>query len=428
MTQADPFAEAARRLHYQSEARRLEEEAGGGRLVENLLHFARTLRTAGLPVGPGKLLAALEAVQAVGLARRDDFYWALHAVFVNRRDQQEVFDQAFHLFWRNPKLLDRLRAMLLPELEVEPERQEGREINRRVAEALQQNRSPQPEPREEEIELDAVMTWSDRETLAKQDFEMMSAAEVEAAKRAIARLRLPIMALPTRRFRPSPTPGRADLRASLRSALRSGGDLMPLEWRRRRRRHPPLVVLCDISGSMSRYARLFLHFMHAVTSERDRVHSFLFGTRLTNITRALRERDVDLALERVGEAALDWSGGTRIGACLEDFNRHWSRRVLAQGAVVLLITDGLDREGGGGLARQMERLHKSCRRLIWLNPLLRWDGYEPKSQGARAMMPHVDDFRPVHNLESLAALTAVLSREPARRLEGRDAWLEERSA
>lgn len=425
--QSDPFAEAARKLQFESAAGKISRQESSGRLLDNLLYFARTLRAAGLPVGPSQVLAALEAVQTIGLSRRDDFYWALHAVFVNRHDQEEVFDQTFHLFWRNPKLLERMRALLLPQLQLESEPEQSQEINRRVAEALQQGQSPKEEPREEEIEFDASLTWSDQERLGKQDFEKMSAAELEAAKEAIKRLKLPIMKLPTRRFHPSTTPGRADVRASLRQALRSGGDVIPIQWRRRRTRPPSLVVLCDISGSMSRYSRLFLHFMHAVTSDRERVFSFLFGTRLTNVTRYLREKDVDLALEQVGAAAEDWSGGTRIGACLESFNRHWSRRVLSQGALVLLITDGLDREGGSNLSQQMERLHKSCRRLIWLNPLLRWEGYEPKAQGARAIMPHVDDFRPVHNLESLKALATVLSEEPRRRLEGRDQWLEERS-
>lgn len=425
--QSDPFAEAARKLQFESAAGKISRQESSGRLLDNLLYFARTLRAAGLPVGPSQVLAALEAVQTIGLSRRDDFYWALHAVFVNRHDQEEVFDQTFHLFWRNPKLLERMRALLLPQLQLESEPEQSQEINRRVAEALQQGQSPKEEPREEEIEFDASLTWSDQERLGKQDFEKMSAAELEAAKEAIKRLKLPIMKLPTRRFHPSTTPGRADVRASLRQALRSGGDVIPIQWRRRRTRPPSLVVLCDISGSMSRYSRLFLHFMHAVTSDRERVFSFLFGTRLTNVTRYLREKDVDLALEQVGAAAEDWSGGTRIGACLESFNRHWSRRVLSQGALVLLITDGLDREGSSNLSQQMERLHKSCRRLIWLNPLLRWEGYEPKAQGARAIMPHVDDFRPVHNLESLKALATVLSEEPRRRLEGRDQWLEERS-
>ena len=174
------------------------------------------------------------------------------------------------------------------------------------------------------------------------------------------------------------------------------------------KRHPPLALLCDISGSMEPYARMLLHFLHAVTNDRDRVHTFLFGTRLTNVSRYLEHRDPDQALLRVATAVSDWSGGTRIGATLAEFNRHWSRRVLGQGAVVLLITDGLDREGGNGLSRQMARLQKSCRRLIWLNPLLRFDAFEPKSAGVKAMLPYVDDFRPVHNLESLKGLAEAL--------------------
>jgi len=179
--------------------------------------------------------------------------------------------------------------------------------------------------------------------------------------------------------------------------------------RERRLRRPPLVIICDISGSMERYSRMMLHFMHAVTNDRDRVHTFLFGTRLTNVTRYLRYKDVDMALEKVGEEVVDWSGGTRIGACLHDFNQNWSRRVLTQGAVAIIISDGLDRDEAAGLEDEMERLHKSCRQLIWLNPLLRYEGFQPKSMGIRAMLPHVDDFRTVHSLNNLQDLTRVLS-------------------
>jgi uncharacterized protein with von Willebrand factor type A (vWA) domain len=397
-----------------------------GRLADNIMFFVRTLRAAGLPVGPGQAIEAIRAAPTVGIASRDDFYWALHAVLVTRRDQRELFDQAFHLFWRNPKLLERMMAMLLPTLERE-DQLEQQEISRRLAEALRADR-PEAErlqEPEEEIEIDSVMTWSDRELLQKMDFEKMSLEEVAAAKALIARMRLPIRDVPTRRFRANPLGRRVDMRATLRAALRSGGGI-PLHWRSRRRRRPPLVVLCDISGSMSRYSRLVLHFMHAITNDRDRVHTFLFGTRLSNVTRYLRFRDIDLALDKVSEQVEDWSGGTRIGSSLAEFNRHWSRRVLGQGAVVILITDGLDREGGPTLTREMERLHKSCRRLIWLNPLLRYAGYEPRSLGARAILPHVDEFRPVHNLESMADLTRVLSRPLPRRLEGGARWLEAR--
>ncbi len=400
-----------------------------GRLVENLMFFARTLRAAGLPIGPGRVIEALRAVEAVGIDRRNDFYWTLFSVFVNRQDQRPVFDQAFHLFWRNPKLLERMMAMLLPTLTT-GEVDKADEISRRLAEALQrEGQGPRPgegeEPGDDEVEFDAAMTYSGRELLQGIDFEKMSGEELAMAKRLVAEMKLPIMDVPTRRFQPDPHGRRIDMRATLRASLRAGG-IPALRRRNPRRRHPPLVIICDISGSMSRYSRIVLHFMHAVTNDRDRVFSFLFGTRLTNITRLLRQRDVDVAIDRVAETVQDWSGGTRIGHCLAQFNARWSRRVLGQGAVVLFISDGLDRDSGEGLAREIERLHKSCRRLIWLNPLLRYDAYEPKSLGAKAIMPHIDDFRPIHNLASLGDLTQVLARPGRRRMEGVSRWLEQR--
>jgi uncharacterized protein with von Willebrand factor type A (vWA) domain len=394
------------------------------------MFFARTLRAAGLPIGPGRVIEALRAVETVGIGRREDFYWTLHSVFVNRQDQRPIFDQAFHVFWRNPQLLERMMAMLLPSIGAPEDADRGDEISRRLAEALKAERGDGDEgeaPEEEELEIDAAMTYSARELLQRADFEKMSVEELEQAKRLIARMTLPIMDLPTRRFAPDPHGRRIDMRATLRAALRSGG-LPALRRRNPRRRHPPLVIICDISGSMSRYSRIVLHFMHAVTNDRDRVFAFLFGTRLTNITRLLRHRDVDVALDRVARSVEDWSGGTRIGHSLAEFNAKWSRRVLGQGAVVLFISDGLDRDIGEGLEYQMERLHKSCRRLIWLNPLLRYDAYEPKSMGARAIMPHIDDFRPVHNLASLADLGAVLTAPGRRRMEGVSRWLEQRAS
>lgn len=392
------------------------ENGASGKIATNIMHFARVLRSAGLPVGPGKVIEGIQAVEAIGIESREDFYWTLHAVFVNRRDQREIFDQAFHVFWRNPKLLERMASLVLPSF-VDPEaQQQAEEMNRRLAEALKQNPIETPgegegnDPDEPDITVDAVMTWSANEVLQETDFEKMSREELEAAKRAIAHMRLPIMEVPTRRFKRDPHGQRIDMRATLRAAMRGGGGAIPLQYRKQKRRHPPLVVLCDISGSMSRYSRMVLHFMHAITNDRDRVHTFLFGTRLTNVTRQLRYKDVDEALDKVGEAVDDWSGGTRIGHSLHDFNTNWSRRVLGQGAVVLFISDGLDRDAADGLEREIERLHMSCRRLIWLNPLLRYDRYEPKSLGAQALLPHVDEFRSIHNLESLEQLSEVLTK------------------
>ncbi|HEV2163112.1 MAG TPA: VWA domain-containing protein [Stellaceae bacterium] len=398
----------------------------GGNLVANIMYFARTLRAAGLPVGPGKVLQAVEAVRAVGLESRDDFYWTLHAVFVNRRDQRLIFDQAFHVFWRNPKLLERMMSLLLPELQAP--RPDQAEISRRLAEALRAGQADGAgRPREDKTEFDAAMTFSPREILQTMDFEKMSTAEMNAARAAVKKLALALAEKPTRRFATDPRGARVDMRATLRAQLRAGG-LIALKRKDRATRPPPLVVLCDISGSMSRYTRIFLHFLHTVINDRDRVHAFLFGTRLTNITRPLRTRDVDEALDKVAAAVEDWSGGTRIGQCLAEFNHRWSRRVLGQGAVVLFISDGLDRDAGFGLAREMERLHKSCSRLIWLNPLLRYAGFAPKSLGMKAILPHVDEFRPVHNLESLKAVVAALAENGTRRLGAAAEWAEMRKA
>ncbi len=287
------------------------------------MHFARTLRTAGLPLGPGKVLDAVAAVEAVGITDRRDFYWALHSVFVNRPDQRVLFDQAFHVFWRNPELLKKMMSLVLPQMNVDAPPEEGAEMLRRLAEALHPHQEAR-DSEETELEFDAAMTFSDREQLRQMDFEKMSLDELARAKAAIARLRLPIHDVPTRRYARDPRGARTDMRATLRAALRSGG-LIELKRKSRRLRPPPLVVLCDISGSMSRYSRVFLHFMHSITNDRDRVYTFVFGTRLTNITRYLRFRDVDVALDRVAEAVADWSGGTRIGQCLREFNRFWSR-------------------------------------------------------------------------------------------------------
>jgi len=392
----------------------LPEQTGGpdprkGRLATNIVHFARTLRTAGLRVGPGQILRAVEAVEAAGLKKRDDFYWTLHSVFVNRRDQREIFDQAFHVYWRNPRLLEKMMEMLLPQVGMPADMDKGKQLSRRLQDALQPGHGEAPKEENEppEVEIEATFTVSDREVLQQKDFEQMSQAEIDAALRAIARLRLPVPERRTRRYRAARRGPRIDFRSTLRRALRPEG-LTELRKREPRHRPPPLVILCDISGSMARYTRMFLHFMHAITNDRDRVYCFTFGTRLNNVTRALRYKDVDIALAKASTQVEDWSGGTRIGQTLHEFNNKWSRRVLGQGAVVLLITDGLDREGASGLAEEMERLGKSCNRLIWLNPLLRYGGYEPKSQGNKAMLPYVDEFRPVHNLDSLAALIAAL--------------------
>jgi len=393
-----------------------------GRLAENVMHFARLLRAAGLRIGPDRVIDCVKALEMAGTTefplRREDWYWTMSAVLLSRNEQRPIFDQAFRIFWRDPKLAERMMQLMLPQAygrAPKPEEQQSQ----RLTDALFSQK--QQESKTEKVELEARLTFSSREVLQRMDFDTMSAAELAQAKKLIAELRLPLPVVRTRRFRPHRAGRRIDLRRSLRETLREGGDVIPLVRAAPRELHPPLVVLCDISGSMNPYARMFLHFLHAITNDRDRVSVFVFGTRLTNITRQLRHRDVDVAMARVAEAIKDWSGGTRIGASLREFNWRWSRRVLGQNACVLLVSDGLDREAGEGLGDEMERLAKSCRYLVWLNPLLRYEKFEARPAGVRAMLPHVDLFLPVHNLDSLLDLAKALSGPMTRQQETR-AW------
>ncbi|MEI4471129.1 vWA domain-containing protein [Frigidibacter sp. MR17.24] len=394
-----------------------------GRLAENIAHFGRALRKAGLKAGPGKVLDAVRAVEAVGFTDRRDFYHTLAAVFVARPEERAVFAETFRLFWRDPRYLEQLMSLMLPAVRGTHEERVAQAGAKRAAEALLDGapRDPPELPERdegEELEIDARPSQSAEERLRTLDFEQMSLAEIAEAKRMVARLKLAAPPLATRRTRPG-AGALPDWRATLRASLRTGGEPLRFATRARRQRPPDLVALCDISGSMSSYSRMVLHFLHAAANAAGaagraraggwgRVHAFTFGTRLTNITRHLAARDVDAALAAAGAEAQDWQGGTRIGACLHAFNRDWSRRVLSRGAVVLLITDGLDRGDPAALATEIERLHLSARRLVWVNPLLRWEGFAPRAGGIRAMLPHVDSFRAGHSVASLEALAAAL--------------------
>ena len=377
-----------------------------GRLAENILYFARALRAAGIPVGSGSVLDALAALDVARVGDREDFYWTLHAVFVKRHEHSTLFDQAFRIFFRKRGYIEKLIASMLPDVAATAPKPPA-PGTQRVQEALFGGLNERED--KSEVEIDARLTVSDREVLQKKDFAQMSAAEIAAAKQAIARLALPLDLLRTRRMAASRRGHLIDIRRTLRASMKAGGAVIDLKYLGPREKEPPIVALLDISGSMSQYTRLFLHFLHAVTDERKRVTTFLFGTRLTNVTRAIRARDPDEALAACSWHVVDWSGGTRIASSLRDFNKHWSRRVLTQGAVVLLITDGLERDADDTLSFEMDRLHRSCRRLIWLNPLLRFEGFEARAKGVRTMLPHVDELRPIHNLESMTGLVRALS-------------------
>ena len=389
------------------------------KLSHNITYFARALRKAGLPIGPGRVIDAIRAVEAAGFSEKVDFYWTLHACFVSRPEHRAVFTQVFRLYWRDPRYLEHMMAAMLPAVRGVQEERTAQAAEKRAAEALLDGVDhdiPDVENEEDgtEIEIDSTLTMSSEERLRSLDFEQMSTAEIAQAKRMLARLELPVKPIPSRRGKADINGARADWKRTLRNAMRQGGDFRTVARQSPRPRWPNLVVICDISGSMSQYSRMVLHFLHAVANQKGagwaKVHGFTFGTRLTNISRHLVTRDVDAALASAGAEAQDWEGGTRIGDCLHTFNRDWSRRVMGQGAVVLLITDGLDRGDADALGHEMQRLHLSSRRLIWLNPLMRWEGFAPKAQGIRTMLPHVDSFRAGHSIASLEDLAKALSR------------------
>ncbi|HEY8476345.1 MAG TPA: VWA domain-containing protein [Chloroflexota bacterium] len=392
------------------ERRRAMVELGGARgaLWANVVQFCRLLRQLGLSVGPGSTVQALQALACVDLRRRSDCYYALRAVLVSRREDLPVFDAAFGFFWS----MDGLPTEERPESRAAKSDRPTRWAVRQVA--LAHAGSEDHDEPDDGRDTD-WLGYSAMEVLRKKDFEAFTPEELAVAQRVIATMRWDLAQRRSRRRVPDDRGERLDLRRTVRGALRYGGHLVQLRRSGRKEKRRPLVVLCDISGSMERYTRLLLHFVHSLQSGLRSVEAFVFGTRLTRVTRHLARRDVAEALQHVSSAVQDWSGGTRIGECLRAFNVHWGRRVLRNGAVVAIISDGWDRGDIDLLRAEMARLQRTCHRLIWLNPLLGVPGYEPLTAGLQAALPYVDDFLPVHNLESLEELARHLERVDARR-------------
>ncbi|HEY6114428.1 MAG TPA: VWA domain-containing protein [Candidatus Dormibacteraeota bacterium] len=378
-------------------------EAATPDLLPRLGAFARLLHDAGLEAGPRRLTDATRALGHIDLTHELDFRNALRSVFVSRKEDIPTFEAAFDIFWAPPD--PRASAGIIPgrsrALPLSPERAKV------WADALGLNTS-QMNREENATEFPASSSgYSAEERLRHKDFEQMTWAETEQVKRLLEQAPWRVAEKRTRRLRPSRSGG-IDLRRSARHAIRSSGELMTLFRRKPRVRRRPLVLICDVSGSMERYSRLLMIFAHAVARRED-LEAFVFSTRLTRITRMLRQRDLDRALEAVSKRVHDFSGGTRIGDAIGDFNRHWARRVLGHGAVVVIVSDGWDRGDPEHLATELIHLRRSAHRLIWLNPLLGSAGYEPLTRGMAAALPHCDDFLAAHNVEALEDLGRLLS-------------------
>jgi uncharacterized protein with von Willebrand factor type A (vWA) domain len=386
-------------------------------LVTNLLHFGRMLRGAGLDAGPGRMLTALQALEQVEMGRRDDFYVALRAALVRGRDDLPVFDRAFAAFFEGNEGDSRLRRFgARPAPPPRGQDWPGPPVAAAPARELTLVGFPDGEDGSG-AKTEVAAAYSAAEVLREKDFEQMSAVELAATRRLMQLMQLAVARRRSRRLeRLAGGRRRLDLRRLMRLNLHQGGEMLRLAWRGPKMKRRPLVLLCDISGSMERYSRSLLHFAHAVEWALPDVEAFVFATRLTRITRHLTTHDVDAALAGVSGAVQDWASGTRIGDALRDFNRRWGRRVLGQGAVVVIMSDGWDRGDPQVLREEMARLQRSCHRLIWMNPLLGQADYQPLTLGMDTALPYVDDFVSAHNLASLKALADMLADERPRRL------------
>ena len=384
-----------------------------GHLLHNLLLFGRVLRELGLDVHAGRMLDVIRALEYVDVGRKRDFYVTLLSLLVHRQRDLPLFDEAFRVFWRRP--VDRLTTMDLRSLG-----EQRRYRQPQVGPPLGGDSSAETDSRgvQDMDEVELTQTYSPQEVLREKDFAKFSPREVSQAKAMMVEMAWDLGRRRSRRWEPGRGPT-LDLRRTLRRNLKYGGEPLDLARRQVRDKPRPLVLICDVSGSMERYTRMLLHFIHCVTRDLERVETFLFATRLTRITHYLEHRDIDRAVTEVARVVPDWAGGTRIGEAIRNFNFHWARRILGRGAVVLLISDGWDRGEPDLLHREMVRLQRSCRRLIWLNPLLGSADYHPLTRGMQAALPFVDDFLPVHNLSSLEDLASHLNtlstQRPARR-------------
>lgn len=390
-------------------------------LAHRLLLFCRLLRRAGLAIGPGRVLDAMRAVAATGISREDDFRAALRAVLVSSPSQHPLFDRAFGLCFTDSRLHEQAVSAHLPADLDEPHGAAAGDLVRVAALRLEADTDSANETSREGHRVSA---WSGKEVFKNKDFEQMTAEELQDARRLLREYRHPARRQRTRRFRPGATGHQFDLRRSMRNLLRYDGELLQLARRRHEDREQALVLLCDISGSMSCYSRTFLHYAHTLATHHRNVHVFVFGTRLSNITRWLRTSDVDVALQRVSLQVPDWDGGTRIAESLHQFNRHWGRRVLAGGATVVLLSDGLERDDVAALEFEMQRLNRSCRELIWMNPMLRFSEFEPRASGIRAMLPHVHRFVAAHSIASILELGRLVS---AKRTQGKQTAMDRAS-
>jgi len=373
------------------------------KILDNILRFIRLLRKSGVKVGSQSSIDALKAIKILKIGNRKEFYWALFSNLINRNEDKEIFDQCFYLFWQNPKIMEQMFNLLLPQIGNQKAPENNKKTIKRINDVIQKPNINKKEDQKDEIVFDAQMSWSNKSTIKSKDFEMMSLDEINIAKQEIKKLFIGLQKEKTRRLNKFYQGSKISPKDTLKRGIKNNG-LVNLVYKNKLERPKPLVILIDISGSMESYSRIMLFFSHLLMELNKNIEVFIFGTKLTKITKFLNNKDIDHSLYKIGISVTDWAAGTKIASSVRNFNQYWARRTLTHNQTLLLITDGLERDDENNLESEIKRLSMFTSNLIWLNPLLRYKDFEPKVKSIKTILKHVDKFIPIHNVDSIQNL------------------------
>jgi uncharacterized protein with von Willebrand factor type A (vWA) domain len=373
------------------------------KLLENFLRFIRLLRKSGVKIGSQSSIDALNSIKTLNIGSRNEFYWALHSNLINKKEDTEIFDQCFYLFWQNPKILQQMFNLLLPQIGTQKAPESNKKQLKRISDNFQKKNRNVENDKKDEIIFDAQMSWSNKSTLNSKDFEMMSLDEIHQAEKEIKKILIRTKTKISRRWERKENSSKIYTKYTMKKSVKNNG-IIQLAFKDKIKKFKPIVILIDISGSMESYSRIMLFLSHLLIQQFKDVEIFTFGTKLTRITQFLKNKDVDLSLDKVGKSVNDWAAGTKITSSIKDFNLNWSRRILTQNQTLILITDGLERDDSQNLDFEINRLSLFANNIIWLNPLLRYKKFEPKVYSIKTILRHVDKHVPIHNLNSIRNL------------------------
>ena len=373
------------------------------KLLDNILRFIRLLRKSGVKIGNQSSIDALKGIKILKIGSRKEFYWSLHTTLINRNEDKEIFDQCFYLFWQNPKIMEQVFNLLIPQIGTQKSPENPKKQLKRISENLGKKNIDLEKNQKDEIIFDSQMSWSNKSSINSKDFEMMSLSELKEAEEVIKKLLIKSKNQLTRRWKSKDNGIKISYKNTIKKSIQNNG-IIKLGYRSQLKKSKSLVILIDISGSMESYSRIMLFFSHLLMQQQNDIEVFTFGTSLTRITRLLKNKDIDFSLNKIGNFVTDWAAGTKITSSINDFNLNWSRRILTQNQSLILISDGLERDQTKNLDFEINRLSMFAKNIIWLNPLLRYEKFEPKVASIKTILKYVNKIVPIHNINSIDKL------------------------